>query len=217
MGIITLKIIFLLATVLSLVNGFVVPRTTLTSSSQWTTRLFAELPDIGIMKASAMRKELESYGISTKSLLEKSEFVEALKKARSEGKTSVNDSGSSTSTSSTSTSESTANGDDSSSSSSASSASRKERYAEAFEKAKTMKVGELKKELTDRGIPTASFFEKTEFVKAYAEVVADNKTGSGGGGARREEPLDPSYKDVAMQKMTQGTMMGQKVIDVMLR
>jgi hypothetical protein len=215
MGIITLKTIFLLATVLGLVNGFVVPRTTLTASSQWTTRLFAELPDIGQMKASAMRKELESYGISTKSLLEKSEFVEALNKARSEGKTSVNDSGSTTSSSANS--ESTANGDDSSNSSSASSSSRNERYAEAFEKAKTMKVGELKKELTDRGISTASFFEKTEFVKAYAETIADNKTGSGGGGARREEPRDDSYRDVAMQKMPQGTMMGQKVIDVMLR
>jgi hypothetical protein len=221
MGIITLKIIFLLATVLSLVNGFVVPRTTFTASSQRTTRLFVELTDIGEMKAGAMRKELESYGISTKSLLEKSEFVEALKKARSEGKTSVNDSGSTSTSSTTSETatngESTTNGADSSDSSSESSSSRTERYAEALEKAKAMKVGELKKELTDRGISVTSFFEKTEFVKAYADAVADNKKGSGGGGAKKEEPRDPSYRDVAMQKMQQGTMMGQKVIDVMLR
>ena len=33
------------------------------------------LPDISGMKAGEMRKELESYGISTKSFFEKKEFV----------------------------------------------------------------------------------------------------------------------------------------------
>ena len=184
------------------------------------TRLFAELPDIDTMKASEMRKELESYGISTKSLFEKGEFIEALKKARAEGKTAVNNSNNNNSSTGTTNGEnSNANGDTATSSES-SSTSREERYQEAFEKAKTMKVGELKKELTARGIATASFFEKTEFVKAYAEAVADNKQGGGGGSSSsraRDEPRDPSYRDVNMQKINKGSMMGQKVIDVMIR
>lgn len=194
-------------------DGFVVPRPT--STSQWTTRLFAELPDMAKMKAGEMRKELESYGISTKSLFEKSEYVEALKKARAEGKT-AKESASTTTTSTESTPDDSSS-EQSSSSDSTSSSSREERYKEAFEKAKTMKVGELKKELTDRGISTKSFFEKTEFVKAYAEAIADNKKGSGGAGPKREEPRDPSYRDVAMQKISKGSLAGQRVIDVMLR
>eukprot|EP00980_Cylindrotheca_fusiformis_P003244 scaffold735_cov116-Cylindrotheca_fusiformis.AAC.14 len=216
---VTMKSILLLATMITMINGFVVnplsprPRP---SSLRWTTRLFAELPDIGKMKAGEMRKELESYGISTKSLFEKSEFVEALKKARAEGKTAVknNDNKTSDDSSKASTtaedSTTTTNGEDT-----ASSSSREERYKKALEKAKGMKVGELKKELTNRGISTASFFEKTEFVKAYAEAVADNKKGKGGGS--RQEPHDPSFRDVTMQKISKGSLMGQKVIDVMVR
>lgn len=196
-------------------NGFVVPR----PRPFVSTRLYAELPDIGKMKAGAMKKELESYGISTKSLFEKREFVDALKKARAEGKTAVN--GTASAKASSSSTSSKTNGDSSSESSSKSSSdsseTRDERYKEALEKAKKMKVGELKKELQGRGISTKSFFEKTEFVKAYAEAVADNKSGKGGPGPRPEEPRDPSYKDVVMQKMSQGAMMGQSVIDIMVR
>lgn len=185
-----------------------------------STRLYAELLDIGKMKAGAMKKELESYGISTKSLFEKREFVDALKKARAEGKTAVN--GNASAKASSSSTSSKTNGDSSSSASSSKSSSessetRDKRYKEALEKAKKMKVGELKKELQGRGISTKSFFEKTEFVKAYAEAVADNKTGKGGPGPRPEEPRDPSYKDVVMQKMSQGAMMGQSVIDIRVR
>lgn len=217
MGIINLKSVLLLAIFnATAVLGFVLP----TAPTRLTTfRLYAELPSIDKMKASEMRKELESYGISTKSLFEKSEFVAGLKKARAEGKTPI-DNGSKSSPpppkAGDTTSSESVNGD----ASDASGPSRDERYKEAFEKAKTMKVGELKKELTDRGISTKSFFEKSEFVKAYAEAIADNKSGGGGGGGRRarpEEPRDPSYRDVVMQKMGPGRDMGQRVIDVVVR
>jgi predicted HTH domain antitoxin len=213
-----MKALFLFAILSRRVQGFVVSRPPVSFSSRTatTTQLFAKLPEIDKMKASDMRKELEDYGISTKSLLEKSEFVEALKKARFEGKTSIyNNNGDSPSAKSSSGSSNESANDDKSSSSEP---SRNERYKEAFEKAKAMKVGELKKELSDRGISTKSFFEKSEFIKAYAEVVADNKSGPGGSKARgAEEPHDPSYRDVVMQKMSSGALMGQPVIDVMLR
>mmetsp|Transcript_45715 Transcript_45715/g.110761 ORF Transcript_45715/g.110761 Transcript_45715/m.110761 type:complete len:213 (+) Transcript_45715:197-835(+) len=194
------------------VNGFVVPG----PRNFVSTRLYAELTDIGKMKASEMRKELESYGISTKSLFEKSEFVDALKKARAEGKKAVNGSAKeSKSKASSKTNGDSSNSSSKSKSSSDSSEARDKRYKEALAKAKKMKVGELKKELEGRGISTKSFFEKSEFVKAYAEAVADNK--SGGPGPRPEEPRDPSYKDVVMQKMSQGALMGERVIDIMAR
>ncbi|CAJ1961757.1 unnamed protein product [Cylindrotheca closterium] len=212
-------LITLLALVTSFasVNGFILP-----SSSPFTsTRLYAELPDMAKMKASEMRKELESYGISTKSLLEKSEFVEALKKARAEGKTPVNGTTDASSSASSSTkaesSSSSSSTETPPESSSESSETRDKRYKEALDKAKKMKVGDLKKELEGRGISTKSFFEKPEFVKAYAEAVADNKKGKGGPGPRPEEPRDPAFKDVVMQKMSKGAMMGERVIDIMVR
>ena len=224
MGIFNYKSLLFLFVINASVQAFVgtttMARPPFMNSSSRATRLFAELPDIDTMKASEMRKELESYGISTKSLFEKGEFVEALKKARAEGKTAVNNNNNNNNSSSAGTTNgenaNVNNGD--SGASSESSTSREERYQEALEKAKTMKVGELKKELTSRGISTASFFEKTEFVKAYAEAIADNKQGGGGSSSSRprDEPRDPSYRDVNMQKINKGSMMGQKVIDVML-
>ena len=85
-----------------------------------------------------------------------------------------------------------------------------------------MKVSELKKDLQSRGVSTVSFFEKSEFEKAYAEAVADNKasssgpTGSTGSSSRRaaEEKFDPSYRDVVMQKIDRRQLAGQRVIDV---
>ena len=187
-----------------IVQAFVVRRDPFIISR--TTRLFAELPEIDTMKASEMRKELESYGISTKSLFEKGEFIEALKKARAEGMSATANSDETSTNGETVTEEE---------SSSETSASREERYQEALEIAKTMKVGDLKKELTSRGISTASFFEKTEFIKAYAEAIADNI--QGGSAKPREEPRDPAYRDVVMQKINTGVLRGQKVIDVMIR
>jgi hypothetical protein len=183
-------------------DGFVVnPRVV---ARQFPTVLFAELPDIKSMKATEMRKELESYGVQTKSLFEKSEFAEALKKARTEGKKPQEPK--------TASSSSSTGGSGGSSSS-----SREERYNQALKTAKAMKVGDLKKELQAKGVSTSSFFEKSEFVKAYAEAVTDNKTGSGAGGSRRqEEPMDPSYRDVVMIKVDRRQLAGQSVIDVTL-
>ena len=192
-----------------------------------TTALFAKLPAISKMKASEMKKELESYGISTKSLLEKKEFQIALEKARKEGKTPVESKKEETKD------EEPVNGESKAKSSSDGGESREEKYAKALEEAKSMKVGELKKALTDRGISTKSFFEKTEFVKAYADAIADGveAKGSGGGASagqgfgsgqqrrapRQEEPRDPSYRDVNMQKFDRRQIIGSNVIDTSAR
>jgi hypothetical protein len=41
-----------------------------------------DLPDLSEMKSVEMKKELESYGLSTKSLFDKAEFEKALREAR---------------------------------------------------------------------------------------------------------------------------------------
>mmetsp|Transcript_36334 Transcript_36334/g.48711 ORF Transcript_36334/g.48711 Transcript_36334/m.48711 type:complete len:263 (-) Transcript_36334:296-1084(-) len=160
--------------------------------------------DVSSMKAGDIRKELESYGINTKSFLEKSELVEALEKARAEGKKPVDK----TSTSSSSSSSSTSSSTSSSSSSSASSLSREEKIKLELEKCKSMKVGELKKELESLGISTKTFFEKSEFVKALAEARVDDvkkstsrkASSAGTPPPQQEEEYDPSYRDVAVSK-----------------
>ena len=174
------------------------------------TQLYAEaLQDIESMRAGEIRKELESYGISCKSFFEKSELVEALKKARAEGKTPINgavngdaSASSSTTSSGASTGAGSGNAD--------SGASRDEKIKAEMEKCKTMKVGDLKKELQSLGVSTKSFFEKSEFVKALAEARVDGVKKRGGAGQgfgrgsqpqEEDEPYDPSYRDVVMQKM----------------
>lgn len=159
------------------------------------------------MRGSEIRKELESYGISTKSFLEKSEMVEALKKARAEGKTPVEKKSADTETEPTSNSSSRDGGK-----------SRDDKLASEMEKCKKMKVGELKKELTDRGVSTKSFFEKSEFVKALAEARVDGvkQTARRGRAQQRDEELfDPSYRDVVMQKFRADPLLG-RVIDIRL-
>ena len=178
------------------------------------TILRAELPDVDSMKATDMRKELESYGISTKSLFEKSEFAEAVKRARAEGKTSTGGSAGSKPPSSNPSAASAKN-------SQTDEKTRAERLEQAKEKAKSMKVADLKKELQARGVSTASFFEKSEFVSAYAEAIADGVSGSestGGKSSVAEEPYDASYRDVAMQKIDKRqALMGEPVIDVQIK
>eukprot|EP00751_Fragilariopsis_kerguelensis_P010862 CAMPEP_0170774068 /NCGR_PEP_ID=MMETSP0733-20121128/9746_1 /TAXON_ID=186038 /ORGANISM="Fragilariopsis kerguelensis, Strain L26-C5" /LENGTH=155 /DNA_ID=CAMNT_0011116571 /DNA_START=255 /DNA_END=719 /DNA_ORIENTATION=+ len=60
-------------------------------SARPTTAVYASTgtgtDDISSMRAGEMKKELESYGISTVSFVEKSELVKALEKARAEGLT----------------------------------------------------------------------------------------------------------------------------------
>jgi len=156
--------------------------------------------EVSAMRAKDIRQELESYGISTKSFFEKGELVDALVKARGEGRTPVGGG---------------ANGDAATSASggggagggaSAGGSSRSQRIQEEMEKCKGLGVGELKKELESYGISTKSYFEKSEFVRAVAEArvhgprksSASGSRASGGGGrrAQREEPYDPSYRDV---------------------
>jgi hypothetical protein len=186
-------------------------------------RLYA-LPDLGSMKVGELRKELESFGISTKSFFEKSELVEALLMARAKGKQPVDSATSEPNGASTTSDGSSAGVNGSSSSSGSSSggggASRAERLKQEMEKAKAMKVGALKKELQSLGVSTKSFFEKSEFVKAYAEAVVDGvtqKQGARGRGAgAQEEASDPTYRDVVMKKMDarDPTMLQGTVIDV---
>lgn len=208
-----------------------------------TCRLYAEdqqqqqqQQDLGSMGTGEIRKELESYGIQTKSFLEKKEMVAALEAARAAGKTPVNN-GSTTETtvSSNSSGNSRSDGGASSENSSTNNSSRAERLKVETAKANAMKVGDLKTELQKRGISTASFFEKSEFVKAYAEAVVDGVTTAGGSGASNnkrssagggtgsssssDEPRDPDYRDVVIQKMTRGDprqVLGT-VIDVTVR
>jgi hypothetical protein len=144
---------------------------------------------IDSMRAGAIKKELESYGISTKAFLEKSELVQALTKARADGLTPQNNNkkqaaaatttASSTSTSSSSTS-STAGSTGASGSSSnleeetfGDSRPRAEQLQEAMFVCNALKNAELKQELQARGISTKSFFEKSEFVKALAAAMVD--------------------------------------------
>ena len=181
------------------------------------------LPDIGSMKVGDMRQELESYGISTRSFLEKKEFLQALEKARAEGKTPVSNgkaqsngtagpNGSSSDTSSSSK-KSTA-----SSAKSEAEPSRSERIKKFTEEGQAMPVSQLKKKLTDLGISCKSFFEKSEFVKAYAKIMVDGPKNKAGG-ATQDEPFDPDYRDVQMQRFdgVQQRMLSGTVIDIKLK
>lgn len=176
-----------------------------------TTRLYAsKSKDIQKMKASEMKAELESYGISTKSMFEKSEFAEALMKARAEGKTPMNDKKKKSTTSS-----SPSGGFGSKSNNKKSSGkknkelSREDLIKEEMDKIKSMKLGDIRKELSERGISSKSFFEKSEFIKALAVARVDSPV-------PEEEEYDPSYRDVQMQKFAPMSIGPTKVIDVKL-
>ena len=204
----------------------------------------SSLPDIASMKAGEMRDELQSYGISTKSFFEKSELKTALEQARAEGKIPIKNNKSKASRKkvttepvngeepingeavngekySQSVNGETINGDESSSK-----IPRSERIQQEMEKAKRMSVGDLRKELKNRGVSTKSFFEKTEFVKAYAEAVVDGTQSSSSSSSSKrrqqtreaEEEYDPAYRDVTVQKMgrqdQQRLLEGGSIIDV---
>lgn len=171
------------------------------------TQIFSVVEDPTSMKASELRKELQSYGISTASFFEKSELVEAVEKARKEGKKPINDD-------SNDSSDATKQRD-------SSGGSRESKIAEEKLKCNNMKVGELKKELESLGISTKSFFEKSEFVQALAEARVDGtkKNARSNKKASTQEPYDPSYRDVVMKKMTDPRALasGGTVIDIRLK
>jgi len=169
-----------------------------------TTRLFSSattassLPDLDSMKAGELKKELESYGISTKSFLEKSELKNALSKARAEGKTPISNKSSSSSTASTaqtSTSTSTSSSD------SANDVKQESKSMEAqMKEIQSMKATEIKKELESLGVSTKSFFEKSEFVKALAEArvngVSKSTASSSSSGDNNNSEGYAEYKNV---------------------
>uniref|UniRef100_A0A7S2RHR5 SAP domain-containing protein n=1 Tax=Eucampia antarctica TaxID=49252 RepID=A0A7S2RHR5_9STRA len=176
-----------------------------------TSLHLSTLPDVGSMKASELRNELISYGLSTKSFFEKSELVEAVKKAREEGKKTIPDA--------------SKEGSDSSSkskNSSGKSSSRKERLNAEIANCSSMKIGELRKELKALGISTKSFFEKSEFVRALAEARVDGaKTNGTAGRKTQKEDYDSSYRDVVVQKLNMDPRDprwgGSTIIDIRLK
>jgi hypothetical protein len=182
------------AVLTTITDAFVVPPRA-AATHRFSSPLFA-LPEIDSMRITEIRQELESYGISTKVFLEKKEMVSALNKARAEGKTAKEE----------------PEVDNSK-------MSREEKIKSEMEKAKKMKVGDIKKDLEGRGISTKSFFEKSEFVKAYAEAVVDGVKGKKRRAADpppEEEKFDPEYREVVMQKFNarDPRLMQSKVIDV---
>eukprot|EP00568_Trieres_chinensis_P006167 CAMPEP_0183306970 /NCGR_PEP_ID=MMETSP0160_2-20130417/15326_1 /TAXON_ID=2839 ORGANISM="Odontella Sinensis, Strain Grunow 1884" /NCGR_SAMPLE_ID=MMETSP0160_2 /ASSEMBLY_ACC=CAM_ASM_000250 /LENGTH=252 /DNA_ID=CAMNT_0025470457 /DNA_START=183 /DNA_END=937 /DNA_ORIENTATION=- len=165
------------------------------------------LPEISSMRVGEMKKELQSYGISTVSFLEKSEVVEALEKARAEGKKPIGGasaSPSSSSSASSSSSSSSASSSSTASSSANSGLSRDERIAKEMESLQSMKAGELRKELQEMGVSTKSFFEKSEFVRALAEARVDGvkKASSGGGGGATDAEGYAEYKAADVEVLT---------------
>lgn len=171
--------------------------------------------DIASMKTGELRKELESYGINTRTFLEKREMVEALQKARADGlqpirSNSNNDNTpasttaptSSPPTSSSSTAPSTTP-TPSAGSSDTTKMSREERLKQEILACQAIKAVDLKKELEERGVSTKSFFEKSEFVQALAAARVDGVTkGSSSKGASSSGDNDGDDKDVGYAEYT---------------
>ena len=243
---------------------------TAASSLLW----FAESPEDSLseMKASDMKRELQSYGVSTKSMFDKEEFEKALKDARlsdfkekrkaraatttttneeeeddKEVSTSSNSSGKDSNKSKTrekwssrwkdmaSTAKEVLDSNSkkfsdyasskdksSSSSSSTSSNNRQQRYDLALEEGAAMKLSSLKSELKNRGISTASFFEKSDLINAYANAIADsinsNKRSTKSTNTNRSSnnnSFDPSYRTVSCISFDPSSFLsGEVIIDI---
>ncbi|KAL3938046.1 MAG: hypothetical protein SGARI_001897, partial [Bacillariaceae sp.] len=191
------------------------------------------------MKSGEMKRELESYGVDTKSMFDKAEFENALLQARFvEATSGVEQVGNAEATAKTSTNRKTSWGKPRTSrtkkrdkwSSQAQAASvdteipREQKYDNAFQEGVAMKISELKQELKDRGVSTAAFFEKVDMAKAYAEAIADNvfkkknrsTKNSASSSASSDEVFDPSYRDVNVEPFNAGLTIlpGDAVIDI---
>mmetsp|Transcript_4061 Transcript_4061/g.6728 ORF Transcript_4061/g.6728 Transcript_4061/m.6728 type:complete len:181 (-) Transcript_4061:118-660(-) len=91
----------------------------------------------------------------------------------------------------------------------------------------SMKAKDIRQELQSYGISTKSFFEKSEFVRAVAEARVDGvkqtsttagSSSSSSSSRVKEEPRDPSYRDVAVSKFAgDKTLLGRGVIDIKAR
>jgi len=126
--------------------------------------------EIKSMRVGVIKQELESYGISTRTFLEKSELVDALITARKEGKEPISTQATTSTTSSSSSSSSSSTETSTSTTAPTNLEERQQRIKEEQEKCKEMKVKELKSELESLGVSTKTFFEKSEFVRALAEA-----------------------------------------------
>jgi hypothetical protein len=160
------------------------------STASSTARVLADPQN---MRAADIKKELESYGIGTKSFLEKSELVNALVDARSRGLRPRQQQQVSTSTSASPSSPPPTG-----SPKARDGRSREERIAEEMAKCRSMKASELKQELKDRGVPNGSFLEKSDFVRAVAEARVDGvvaQRGSSSSSSSSEEGY-AEYKNV---------------------
>lgn len=220
------------------------------------------------MRIKEMRSELESYGISTKTFLEKREFLDALKKARDEGmaptngatkepakadttaageyadaysyynqqngntqapgnngysngNAQANANGYSNGSAQTDASRTQTNGSQQANNNNKTPGvpSRADRLEAEIKSARNMRVSELKQKLKDMGVNTKSFFEKTEFVRAYAEAMVDG-INSGPSQSQQQEGYDPDYRDVVVQKFDPKTqqryLLGGTIIDITL-
>uniref|UniRef100_A0A7S4JH73 Arf-GAP domain-containing protein n=1 Tax=Odontella aurita TaxID=265563 RepID=A0A7S4JH73_9STRA len=152
----------------------------------------AALMQIASMKPSVIKRELETYGVSTEMFIEKGELVDALAQARADqrkiksakdpaaspdGKHAPSSLPSKTSPLSTSGTEkgvsSSFDGVDSGGDSYGK--SREELIAWESQKINDMKASEIRAQLRERGISTMALFEKPEFVRALAEARADDE------------------------------------------
>jgi hypothetical protein len=245
------------------------------------------LPEISDMKARDMKRELESYGVSTASMFDRADFETALRYARLEGMTVTAASPSSpaekefnfawdgklgvddevldmnaepaTSTTSPAINKEkkvwgkrrnkddrdtwsnsgvedppVSTNHDTKKKSPPATETRQELFDRAMDMAKKMKVPDLKQELKDRGVEIKAFFDKSDFVKAFADAIADNlpkrtkqpsgsgttndgnnKSGSKTYQRRREEVYDASYRDVSMKVLPPGTAVVEPgVVDI---
>jgi hypothetical protein len=110
----------------------------------------------------------------------------------------------------------------SSSSSSTTSNTRQQRYDLALEEGAAMKISSLKSELKDRGISTASFFEKSDLINAYANAIVDNinsdKRSTKSTNTNRSgnnNSFDSSYRTVIMHSLDPSSFLsGEVIIDI---
>jgi hypothetical protein len=133
-----------------------------------------DLPDVSTMKTRDMKKELEKYGMSTRSLFDRSDFEYALLEARKIESAKAKAEASSTTTASDKDNVVGEKEPTDPSTSHSHNTTWQERYDTALKAAAIMKLSKLKEELKIRGVSTKGLFDKDEFVKAYGTAIADN-------------------------------------------
>lgn len=156
------------------INRLMSPFSVAVARSASSTRTYASsnadvessLPDINSMRAADIKNELTSYGISTKSFLEKKELISALLKARIDHFETTPRQRQHDSASNVESSETAAVRDD---------MPLNERLLDEVAKCSLLKASELKQELLGRGIDTKAFLEKNELVQALAEARVKNQ------------------------------------------